>query len=88
MVLTCLQANKSFSVKYTPGASNSIADALSHFQEDRFQQLALMTDSRPEEFPEELWSLAATSHTRGHGVHHPLCGKGLRAGDEGISIIC
>lgn len=30
LLLTCLQANITFSAKYTPGASNRTADVLSH----------------------------------------------------------
>lgn len=57
LVLTCLRANISFSAKYIPGTSNNIADALSCFQEDHFRQLALLAESQPEKFPEELWNL-------------------------------
>lgn len=60
MVLTCVLVNISFSEKYIPGASNGIVDALSRFQEGRFQQLAPLVHSHPEKFPKGLWSLGNT----------------------------
>lgn len=59
LVLTCLQANISFSARYVPGTSNCIADALSRFQEDRFRELAPEARQCPESFMEELWNLGS-----------------------------
>ena len=58
-VLTCLEANILFSARHIPGVDNDVADALSHFQEERFRTLAPSASATPEEFPEELWSLGS-----------------------------
>ncbi|XP_067318612.1 uncharacterized protein [Anolis sagrei] len=56
-VLTCLEANITFSARYIPGVNNEIADALSRFQEDRFRSLAPGADLLPASFPLDLWTL-------------------------------
>ena len=56
-VLTCLEFNMLFCARYIAGIDND--DALSRFQEERFQSLAPSACSTSEEFPEELWSLGS-----------------------------
>lgn len=57
LVLLCLYGNITFTAKFVPRLNNNTADALSHFQEDRFLLLAPEANLDPDPFPEDLWSL-------------------------------
>lgn len=57
LVLTCLRINCFVSAVHVPGVDNSVADALSRFQWDRFRQLAPEAEQRGIPCPERLWSI-------------------------------
>ncbi|XP_053143317.1 uncharacterized protein LOC128341176 isoform X1 [Hemicordylus capensis] len=58
-VLACLSNNILFLTCHVPGVQNGLADALSHFQVQRFRQLAPEAESLPDQMPAWLWSLGA-----------------------------
>ncbi|XP_053106618.1 uncharacterized protein LOC128325152 isoform X1 [Hemicordylus capensis] len=58
-VLACLSNNIQFIACHVPGVQNSLADALSRFQVQRFRQLAPEAERHPEQMPLWLWSLGA-----------------------------
>ncbi|XP_053105446.1 uncharacterized protein LOC128324664 isoform X1 [Hemicordylus capensis] len=55
--LQCLRHNILFAARHVPGLDNSIADALSRMQEERFRTLAPAARELPEVFPPHLWNL-------------------------------
>ena len=57
LVLACMQNNLLFRAKHLPGKVNSIADALSRAQFDRFRKLAPSADSYPTPIPSTLLQL-------------------------------
>lgn len=57
LVFLCLQFNIWVKVKFIPGKTNTIADALSHLQIVLFQQLHPNTDAVGHVCPENFWSL-------------------------------
>ncbi len=56
-VLQCLKHNIAFTARHIAGKHNSIADALSRFQEDRFRKTAPLADPHETEIPDFLWHL-------------------------------
>lgn len=63
LVLTCLCINCFVSAVHVPGIDNSVADALSRFQWDRFRRLALDAEQHGIPCPERLWSIALPLHS-------------------------
>ncbi len=55
MVLHCLEFNFHFKARHVPGVDNSIADALSRFQMERFRRLAPGADPVMTPLPSYLW---------------------------------
>lgn len=58
LVLRCLSLNCFIKAVHVPGVENSIADALSRFQWDRFRKLAPAAEQRSVPCPRHLWRLA------------------------------
>ena len=56
LVLRCLEFDIHFKARHVPGVDNSIADALSRFQMDRFRRLAPGADPVMTPLPGNLWS--------------------------------
>ncbi|XP_061466237.1 uncharacterized protein LOC133377049 [Rhineura floridana] len=56
-VLQCLRYNIQFLARHVPGIDNSIADALSRNQMEKFRQLAPWARALPEAFPPALWEI-------------------------------
>ena len=56
-VLLCMEWNISFRSLHIPGVENEIADALSRFQDSRFQKLAPDVEASGMEIPQALWNL-------------------------------
>ena len=56
LVLRCLELDIHFKARHVPGVDNSIADALSRFQMDRFRRLAPGADPVMTPLPGNLWS--------------------------------
>ena len=54
LVLTSLQHNIVFRTKHIKGVHNTLADHLSHFQVDKFQELYPGVDPQPPSVPESL----------------------------------
>ncbi|KAM4045389.1 uncharacterized protein ACNLHF_009217 [Anomaloglossus baeobatrachus] len=63
LVLRCLKSNCQITAVHVPGVCNSVADALSRFQWDRFRSLAPMAEVQGKKCPDFLWSLPVTPHT-------------------------
>ncbi|XP_067322974.1 uncharacterized protein [Anolis sagrei] len=59
-VLHCLKFNILFRAFHIAGLSNTLADALSRFQMERFRQLAPDADVAPERMPDHLWRVGVT----------------------------
>ncbi len=55
MVLHCQEFNIHFKARHVPGVDNSIADALSRFQMERFRRLAPRADPVMAPLPSNLW---------------------------------
>lgn len=55
--LLCLQLNILFLAHHVPGANNSVADTLSHWQMARFHQLVLEAAALPVQMPVDIWEL-------------------------------
>lgn len=58
LVLNALSLNAHFVALQVPGVRNSIADALSRFQWDRFRGLAPEAEQHGRAFPLDLWTVA------------------------------
>lgn len=58
LVLRCLSLNCFVKAVHVPEVENSIADALSRFQWDRFRKLVPAAEQRSVPCPEHLWRLA------------------------------
>lgn len=58
LVYNALELNAHFVAEHIPGVHNSIADALSRFQWDRFRGLAPGAEQHGRAFPSGLWSVA------------------------------
>lgn len=63
LILQSLQNNILLRAKHVPGSSNSICDALSRFQMERFRQLAPEADQEPHKIPQQLWNIFSTEPT-------------------------
>ncbi|XP_067323909.1 uncharacterized protein [Anolis sagrei] len=59
-VLQCLNLNILFRAFHIAGLDNTLADALSRFQMERFRQLAPAADVQPERMPDHLWKAGTT----------------------------
>ncbi|XP_053164950.1 uncharacterized protein LOC128350575 [Hemicordylus capensis] len=57
LVLALVRNNILFTAQHVPGAQNDLTDALSHFQMQRFWQLAPDAFPRPKKMPGWLWTL-------------------------------
>lgn len=57
LVLRCLQLNIFLYAVHLPGVDNTLADALSRFQWDKFRDLAPSADQQGVRCPRGLWSI-------------------------------
>lgn len=69
LVQHCLTINTQFIARHVPGVQNSIADALSRFQGERFRLLAPEAGSDPEAMPQWLWTLGSAELKKPYGRH-------------------
>lgn len=60
LTLKCLKLNVVLKACHVQGKQNSICDALSRFQLDRFHQLAPNADPAPRKVPDHLWTVFST----------------------------
>lgn len=56
-MLQSLRINDLFFVRHVSGFQNGVADALSHFQGERFRQLVPSAQLQPDPMPPWLWNL-------------------------------
>ena len=57
ITLGCLKKNMVIKAKHVPGADNSICDALSRLQIDRFKGMVPYADREPKQLPEGIWDI-------------------------------
>ncbi len=62
LVLRCLQFNLTLKSEHIPGSKNSLADALSRFQIEKFRRLAPRADPHPTAVPGRLFSIFDKAH--------------------------
>ena len=55
LVAVCLEYNILFKAVHIPGLDNSLADAISRFQLNRFRELAPWADANPTVIPTNTW---------------------------------
>lgn len=63
LTLRCLQLNVLVKARHVEGAKNSICDALSRLQIERFRELAPDADHNPSPIPGFLWNIFSTEST-------------------------
>ena len=65
LVLRCLHLNVFIHAVHLPVVKNTLADALSHFQWDRFQELAPTVERHGVPCPDWMWNIALTAQHGG-----------------------